>query len=37
MVWKNPKRGEEMRIVFTDSRRAIIEQCLHMTLPELEL
>jgi len=37
MVWKNPKRGEEMRILLTDSRRAVVEQCLHMTLPEIEL
>lgn len=37
MVWKNPKRGEEMRILLTDSRRAVIEQCLHMELPEIQL
>lgn len=37
MVWKNPKRGEELRILLTDSRRAAIEQCLHMTLPEIKL
>ena len=37
MVWKNAKRGEEMRILLTDSRRAVVEQCLHMTLPDIEL
>lgn len=37
MVWKNPKRGEELRLPLTDSRRAMIEQQLGMTLPEIEL
>ena len=37
MVWKNPKRGEELRIQLTDSRRAIVEQQLGMTLPEITL
>lgn len=37
MVWKNPKRGEELRIPLSDTRRAVIEQQLGMTLPEIEL
>lgn len=37
MVWKNPKRGEEMRFPLTESRRAVVEQCLNMTLPEIVL
>lgn len=37
MVWKNPRRGEELRIPLTDSRRAVIEQCLNMQLPEIVL
>ena len=37
MVWKNPKRGEELRFQLTDSRRAVVEQMLHMTLPEIVL
>ena len=37
MVWKNAKRGEELRIPVSDTRRAAIEQCLHMTLPEIIL
>lgn len=37
MMWKNPKRGEELRIPLNDTRRAIVEQQLHMTLPDIEL
>lgn len=37
MVWKNPKRGEELRIPLTDTRRAVVEQQLGMTLPDIEL
>lgn len=37
MVWKNPKRGEELRIPLTDTRRAVIEQCLNMQLPDITL
>lgn len=37
MVWKNPQRGEELRFHLTDSRRAVVEQCLHMQLPEITL
>lgn len=37
MVWKNPKRGEEMRFPLTESRRAVVEERLNMTLPEINL
>ena len=37
MMWKNPVRGEELRIPLTDSRRAVVEQQLGMKLPEIEL
>lgn len=37
MVWKNAKRGEELRLPLNETRRAAIEQCLRMTLPEIEL
>ena len=37
MVWKNPRRGEELRFQLTDSRRAVIEKQLGMTLPEITL
>lgn len=37
MVWKNAKRGEEMRFPLTESRRAVVEERLNMTLPEIEL
>lgn len=37
MMWKNAKRGEEMRFPMTESRRAVIEGILGMTLPEIEL
>lgn len=37
MVWKNPKRGEELRIPLADTRRAVVEQQLGMTLPDIEL
>ena len=37
MMWKNPKRGEELRIPLTDSRRAVVEQQLCMQLPEILL
>lgn len=37
MVWKNPRRGEELRIPVTDARRAVVEQQLGMTLPDIEL
>lgn len=37
MVWKNPRRGEELRIPVTDSRRAVIEKQLGMQLPNIEL
>ncbi len=37
MLWKNPKRGVEMRIPLSDSRRAVIEQQLGMALPDILL
>lgn len=37
MMWKNPKRGQELRFQLTDSRRAVVEQQLGMTLPEITL
>ena len=37
MMWKNPKRGQELRILLTDSRRAVVEQMLQMTLPDIVL
>lgn len=37
MVWKNAKRGQELRIPLTESRRAVVEQCLNTTLPEIVL
>jgi hypothetical protein len=37
MMWKNPKRSEELRIQLTDSRRAVVEQQLGMHLPEIML
>ena len=35
MVWKNAKRGQELRIWHSESRQAVVEQMLHMTLPEI--
>ena len=37
MMWKNPIHGEELRFQLTDSRRAVVEQQLGMTLPEITL
>ena len=37
MLWKNPKRGEELRFPVTDTRRAAIEKQLGMQLPEITL
>lgn len=37
MMWKGAKRGEEMRFPVTESRRAVVEQCLNMELPEITL
>ena len=37
MVWKNTKRGQELRIWHSESRQAVVEQMLHMTLPEIVL
>jgi len=37
MTWKNARRGEELRIPLTDTRRAVVEQQLGMHLPEIEL
>lgn len=37
MMWKNAKRGEELRIPLSESRRAVVEQQLGMTLPDIEL
>lgn len=37
MLWKNPRRGEELRIQLTDTRRTIVEQQLNMRLPEIQL
>lgn len=37
MMWKNARRGEEMRIPLTEQRRAIVEQQLNMQLPDITL
>lgn len=37
MMWKNAKRGEELRIPLSETRRAVVEQKLGMTLPDIEL
>ncbi len=37
MMWKNAKRGQELRIPLTDSRREVVEKCLNTTLPEIAL
>ena len=37
LMWKNPVRGEEVRIPYTDKRREAVEHYLHMTLPEIQL
>lgn len=37
MVWKNPKRGEELRIILTETRRDVVEHCLNTVLPEITL
>lgn len=37
MMWKGAKRGQELRIPLTDSRREVVEKCLNMTLPEITL
>ena len=37
MMWKNAKRGEELRIPLSESRRAVVEQQLGMKLPDIEL
>lgn len=37
MMWKNPKRGEELRFVASDSRREMVGQMLHMELPDIYL
>lgn len=37
MMWKNAKRGQELRIWHSESRQAVVEQMLHMTLPEIVL
>lgn len=37
MMWKNPRRGEELRIPASDSRRTVVEQQLGMKLPDIEL
>ena len=35
MVWKGAKRGQEMRFPVNDARRAVVEERLKMTLPEI--
>lgn len=37
MVWKNPKRDQELRIPFTPKRRATVEHYLGKVLPEIKL
>lgn len=37
MMWKNARRGQEMRIWFSESRLAVVEDMLNMTLPEIVL
>lgn len=37
LMWRNPKRGEEVRFALTDSRRAIVEHYLHMELPTFQM
>lgn len=37
MLWNNAKRGQELRIWYSDSRRAVVEQQLNMVLPEITL
>lgn len=37
MMWKNAKRGQELRIWHSESRLAVVENMLHMTLPEIVL
>lgn len=37
LVWKNAKRGEEVRIPYTARRQEVVGHYLHMTLPEIKL
>ena len=37
LMWRNPKRGEEVRFPLTDSRRAIVEHYLRMELPTFQM
>nr|MBR4281212.1 hypothetical protein [Clostridia bacterium] len=37
MMWKNPKRGQELRFPLSDARRAVVEQQLGMQLPDIVL
>lgn len=37
MMWKNAKRGEELRIPLTDSRLDVVEHCLNTVLPDITL
>lgn len=37
MMWKNPKRGEELRFVASDTRREMVGRMLHMELPDITL